>query len=99
MNTRPPIEALSRLCRDAGIRRLSLFGSVARDEAREDSDVDLLVEFEQGRAPTLAGLLRLRDQLSALFDGRPVDLVTPSALRNPYRARRIRSDLTPLYAA
>ncbi len=72
-----------RECRSAmaarfGVRRLVLFGSVARNEARADSDVDLLVRFE-GRADfdRFMGLkLYLEDLL-----GRRVDLVTTAALR------------------
>ncbi len=69
---------LPALRREFGVRRVALFGSTARDEAREDSDLDLLVEFEL--VPTLdrfVGLkLFLEDHL-----GRKVDLVTPDALK------------------
>jgi predicted nucleotidyltransferase len=69
---------LPTLRRDFGVRRISLFGSTARDEAREDSDLDLLVEFELVPAlDAFVGLkLFLEDQL-----GRKVDLVTPDALK------------------
>ena len=66
-----------------GLRRLALFGSVARDEAGPDSDVDVLVEFE-GRA-TLDQYAGLYDPLEDLPD-RPVDLVTGSAVRPSMRA-------------
>lgn len=45
-------DALAELCRRRGIRRLSLFGSVLKGTDRPDSDVDLLVEFEPGAAPS-----------------------------------------------
>jgi len=51
---------LSTLCRRHHVRRLSVFGSAARDEMRTDSDVDLLIEFEAGQSPSLAGLARLK---------------------------------------
>jgi len=60
-----------------GLRRLALFGSVARDEAGPDSDVDLLVEFEG--EPTFKRYAGLYDCLESLFSC-AVDLVTESSL-------------------
>ena len=67
-----------------GVARLSLFGSFARDEGREDSDVDLLVEFS--RPIGLFEFVRLQRQLAELI-GHPVDLVTPAALKPQLRDR------------
>ena len=70
-----------------GVRSLSLFGSHARDTARPDSDVDLLVEFE-GPA-TFDGYMGLIDYLEDLL-GRPVDIATPRSLKlrvRPYVER------------
>ena len=61
-----------------GVQSLSLFGSVARNEARPDSDVDLLVEFN--RPVGLFGLIALQEYLEKLF-GCKVDLGTPDSLR------------------
>lgn len=61
-----------------GVRRLALFGSVRRDTARPDSDVDLLVEFEPDQK-TLAHLVDLGDLLESVL-GRPVELVTAEGL-------------------
>lgn len=69
---------LPALRRDFGIRRISLFGSTARDEAREDSDLDILVEFEVG--PTFDSFFGLKFFLEDNL-GRKVDLVTPDALK------------------
>lgn len=49
------------------ISKLSLFGSAARGDLRPDSDIDLLVEFEPGKAPSLGGMLEISDAFSALF--------------------------------
>ena len=65
-----------------GVRHLSLFGSTARDEAREGSDVDVLVEFD-GPA-TSDCYFGLQFYLEDLF-GCPVDLVTDKALRPELR--------------
>jgi uncharacterized protein len=67
-----------------GVARLSLFGSFARDEGREDSDVDLLVEFS--RPIGLFEFVRLQRQLGELV-GHRVDLVTPAALKPQLRDR------------
>jgi hypothetical protein len=67
--------------RGFGVRRLALFGSVVRDEARPDSDVDLLVEFAPGEK-TLDRFLDLADLLEEILQHR-VELVTTEAL-SPY---------------
>jgi hypothetical protein len=64
--------------RSLGIRRLAVFGSVARGDAGPTSDVDLLVEFEPGRKG-LVPFLDLADLLEAAI-GRSVDLVTLQSL-------------------
>lgn len=66
------------------VRSLAVFGSVARGEARDGSDVDILVEFEPGARTGLFELVRLQRHLSALL-GAPVDLVTPASLRPEMR--------------
>ena len=76
---------LSTLCRRHHVRRLSVFGSAARDEMRTDSDVDLLIEFEAGDSPSLTGFARLKQELEATLGVASIDLATPSILRNPYR--------------
>lgn len=59
------------------IKKLALFGSAARGELRPDSDIDLLVEFEPGEAPSLWKTAELQKEFSLLFSGRPVDIVPP----------------------
>ena len=70
-----------------GVARVSLFRSFARDEGREDSDVDLLVEF--GRPVGLIEFVRLQRRLVEII-GHPVDLVTPAALKPQLRDRILR---------
>ena len=72
--------------RNLGVRRLALFGSVLRDRARPDSDVDFLVEFIP-EARTFARLLDLGELLESLL-GHRVELVTTGAL-SPYIGPRI----------
>ncbi len=64
------------------VKSLALFGSVARNEARPDSDVDVLVEFS---VPVgLFHFVRLKNYLEELLDA-PVDLVTPDAIKDKMR--------------
>lgn len=91
--------ALSALCMRNGIRKLSFFGSVTRDDFRPDSDVDVMVEFMAGRSPSLFSMVDLRDELSTLFKGRKVDVVTPAAMNNAYRRKTIERDLAVAYAS
>ena len=72
-----PHERLAEFCRRHHIRKLSLFGSVLRDDLGPESDIDVLVEFEPGHVPGYR-LITIQDELSELFGGRPVDLVTKS---------------------
>jgi len=69
-----------------GVERLALFGSVVRDEARTDSDVDVLVGFAPGEK-TFEHLLALSDLLEERL-GRPVEVVTTEAL-SPFLGPRI----------
>jgi predicted nucleotidyltransferase len=66
-----------------GVKSLALFGSVARSEARSDSDVDILVEFD--RPVGLFGLIALQQHLEELL-GRPVDVGTLECLKESIRA-------------
>lgn len=82
-----PKKKLAEFCRRNYIVKLSLFGSVLQDSFRPDSDIDVLVEFAPGHVPGFA-LVRMEDELSQIFGGRQVDLVTPKFLN-----RRIRPQI------
>jgi uncharacterized protein len=88
---------LESFCRKHHIRSLALFGSVLREDFGPESDVDVLVEFEDGHVPGFE-FVRMKDELSALLGGRMVDLVTPRALSPFLRDRVLRSAVTR-YAA
>jgi len=62
-----------------GVARLYVFGSVARNEAAEDSDVDVLVEFEPGARIGMFEFLDVQEALTNLL-GADVDLATPASL-------------------
>jgi len=81
---------LRRFCERHRIRKLSLFGSTLRGAARPDSDIDLLVEFEPGHKPGLIRLAAMEAELSALLDGRAVDLRTAEDLSRHFRQEVLR---------
>lgn len=103
MSTMPipiPGDALADLCRRHHIRRLALFGSVLREDFGPESDVDVLVEFEEGHTPGLT-FFGLHEELQKIFD-RPVDLHTFGAVeqsRNYLRRREILDTLQTIYVA
>jgi predicted nucleotidyltransferase len=102
MELRPGItidtQRLAGFCRAHSIRRLSVFGSVLRDDFAPKSDVDVLVEFEPGVAPGLLRLAAMELELSGLFGGRDVDIRTYEDLSRRIRDR-VRAMAAPLYDA
>lgn len=88
---------IADICRRYSVLRLQMFGSVARGDETPSSDVDLLVEFAPGRAPSCFARVDLQDELSVVFEGRAVDLAFPSVLDNPFRRRAIEPELKPLF--
>jgi uncharacterized protein len=87
--------ALIELGRQNDVARLSVFGSFARGEATERSDVDLLVEFNKRNS--LLALIALERKMSAML-GRRVDLLTREAI-SPYLRESIERDLRVVYEA
>lgn len=87
----PSISAadLADFCQRHGIARLSLFGSVLRDDFGPDSDVDVLVEFPPGQTPSLLDLGGVLMELRRMF-GREVDLKTPGFLSRHFRDQVVR---------
>jgi uncharacterized protein len=71
------------------VKSLAVFGSVARDEATEQSDVDVLVEFEPEARVGLFEFIDLQHYLSDLLKRR-VDLATPEALRKEMKPQILR---------
>lgn len=93
-----PRERIEAFCRKWRVREFSLFGSVLRDDFRADSDVDVLVSFEEGAGIGLWDMAEMVEELEALY-GRKVDLATKEGLRNPYRRHAILTKREVIYAA
>ena len=85
-----PSEEITAFCERHRIRRLSLFGSVLRDDFGPKSDVDMLVEFEPGVRVSLLDMAAMEIELSGLL-GRKVDLRTPEEISRYFRERVIES--------
>jgi hypothetical protein len=92
-------EALIDLCQKYHVERLDVFGSAARGDFEKSSDIDFLVEFDsevsQRRFDNYFDLHRALEQLFA----RPIDLVEPGGLRNPYFIRQVNETRRQIYAA
>jgi uncharacterized protein len=80
-----PQDKIAEFCRRNRIKRLSLFGSVLRDDFTDESDIDVLVEFEEGHTPGFA-FARMQRELSDLL-GRDAQLMTPGFFRDELRER------------
>ena len=80
-----PQDKIADFCRRHHIRKLSLFGSVLRDDSGPNSDVDVLVEFEPGHVPGLIRLAGMEFELSEILGGRRVDMNTLQCLSRYFR--------------
>jgi predicted nucleotidyltransferase len=88
---------IADICVRLGVRRLELFGSAARGGSPRD--LDFLVDLgDQPPAEYAGAYFALREELEKLF-ARPIDLVTPAGLANPYFRRRVEQEKTLLYTA
>jgi predicted nucleotidyltransferase len=87
VDTRFPISKshLADFCRRHHIRKLSLFGSLLRNDFGAESDVDVLLEFEPGAKVSFFKLYDLEQELSQLLGGRRVDINTPKSLSKHFR--------------
>ena len=74
------LKAHEREIRAAGVTRLSLFGSTARDDRGLASDVDLLAAFDQDQRLSLLDIIHIQNQIAKLL-GTPVDLIEEGTLK------------------
>jgi predicted nucleotidyltransferase len=88
-------DKLIEICRQNDVSKVGVFGSMARGEANEQSDIDLIVEFSKRKS--LLALVTLERRISAAL-GRKVDLLTEAAL-SPYLRDKILRDLQVIYEA
>jgi predicted nucleotidyltransferase len=91
-------EQIQAICRKYAIKNIAVFGSILREDFRTDSDIDFLVGFDDDASISLFDLMELESDLSSLFN-RAVDIVEPTALKNPIRRQAILNSCETLYAA
>ena len=91
-------EAVAGFCRRWRIRELALFGSAARQELRPDSDIDVMVRFDDDAPWDLFDLVTVKSELEDLF-GRAIDLIESGTIDNANRRDSIERDLQVVYAA
>jgi len=93
-----PRERIAVFCRDNGIRRLALFGSILREDFSPNSDIDVLVEFQPGVRVGYLTMARMAREFADII-GRAVDLRTPAELHPAFREEVIKGALTEYVAA
>lgn len=91
-------ESVSAFCRERGVRKLALFGSVLREDFGRESDVDVLVEFEPETAVGFFEIYDMEHELSPFFGGRRVEIHTPKSLSKYFR-EEVLKDAEALYVA
>lgn len=103
--TRLPIELsgieFEQFCEQWQVQEFYLFGSVLRDDFREDSDIDVMISFQPTATWGLMALVKIQQQLEALF-GRDVDLLTKASIEQSHnwiRRHDILSTAQLIYAA
>jgi predicted nucleotidyltransferase len=96
-----PKEKIVEFCKKWKIREFAFFGSVLRDDFQPDSDIDVLVTFDEDAHHSLFDLVDMQDELKVIF-GREVDLVSKRGIessRNYIRKNAILSSAEAIYAA
>lgn len=96
-----PMEKITEFCDRWQITEFALFGSILRDDFRDDSDIDILVTFAPTAQRGLTETLQMRDELQAIFD-RDVDLIVKAAIErseNWLRRKNILESAKIIYAA
>ena len=80
------------------IKELSFFGSVLRENFQQDSDIDILVQFDEEADYSLFDLFEIKEEFENAL-GREIDLIEKGSLRNPYRRDNILRNARVIYAA
>jgi uncharacterized protein len=93
-----PKETIAEFCRKWKIKELAIFGSALGDDFKPESDVDVLVVFDDSAEWSLFDYMHAEEELKKLI-GRKVDLVEKKAIRNPFRRHHILNHYEVIYAA
>jgi predicted nucleotidyltransferase len=96
-----PEETLKEICLKHKVKELSIFGSALRDDFNTNSDIDLLVTFDDSTQYSLFDIVRIKEEFEKFLE-RPVDLVNRKAIemsKNIYRKKAILESAQVIYAA
>jgi uncharacterized protein len=91
-------QILAQIAKSFNINELYIFGSAIREDFSENSDIDLVVVFNESSHYSLFDVMEIKEKFESFF-GRDVDLVEKEALRNPYRREAILNSARKIYAA
>jgi hypothetical protein len=93
----PKIDQIRELCKENRVKTLFAFGSVTRDDFNADSDIDLVVDFEEKDPFIYSDLyLNLKSKLEDILN-RQVDLLEERAIKNRFFRQQVESTKVPLY--
>ena len=92
-NKREIFEKIIKFLKNEGAKKISVFGSYVRGEEKEDSDIDIIVEFSESKS--LLELVRIERELSEVL-GIKVDLLTEKSI-SPYLIDSIRKEMEIIY--
>ena len=84
MKIKVPKDKINAFCKQYYVVKLSFFGSVLRDDFSQDSDIDILIEFEKDKGPGFLELAHMERELTKIF-GKKVDLRTPNEISKYFK--------------
>lgn len=86
-NIEVPTSQIKQICEKYHINKFALFGSVLREDFTPNSDIDVLVEFQPEYIPGFIKFHQIQEEISQLFGGREIDLVTSKFLNYQIKDR------------
>lgn len=86
-------QELEHFCKTNNIEKLSLFGSVLREDFNDRSDVDVLVRFKEGHVPGFFRLVEMEEELSGILGGHKADIRTSEDLSRYFRKEVVENSL------
>lgn len=99
LNITPYEEKLKKVCVEKHLKKLDLFGSATNDSFGDDSDIDIIVEFDKQTGENLFDkYFELKEELGAIFH-RPIDIVIESSIRNPFLKESISQTRRSIYVS
>jgi len=93
-----PLASIAEFCKHWKVKEFSIFGSILRKDYGPDSDVDVLLSFQEDVPWGLFEFVDMKEELKKIF-GREVDIVEKEGIRNPFRRHEILRSREVIYAA